>query len=86
MSKLLELLHYSKATSVLALMDKGTVENDCKNHDNRTVRQEDIHLFLRLFSKCFNNPLLYFLIRDLSLYKRERHTRSVISIYIFSLG
>lgn len=78
----LNILHYSKATSVLALVDKGAVENDRRNHDNRTARQEGIHLFLRLSSKCFSNPLLYFPICDSSLYKKEGHRH--FNIYIFS--
>lgn len=49
----------------------------------QAARQEDIHLFLRLSSKYFNNLLLYFLIRDLSLYKRETHSLSDFNIYFF---
>lgn len=70
MSRPLECIALPKTTSVLAFMDKGiTVENDRRNHDNMTTRQEGIHLFLRLFLKCFNNPLLYFLDCDLHLYE-----------------
>ena len=47
-------LNYLNALScVLTLMDKGiTVQNDHRNHDRRAARQEDVHLFLRQFSKC----------------------------------
>lgn len=78
MSKPLEHIALPKTTSALAFMDKGiTVENDRKNRDNRTARQEGIHLFLRLFLKCFNNPLLLYLL-DRDLLRSIWHTLFII--------
>jgi len=65
-SKLLECITLLKATCVLRLMDKGiTVQNDRRNRDRRAEsRQEDVHLFLRLSSKCttIHHYTLYFYI------------------------